>query len=107
MQSLSITDGGCEGLPVASGSTPPNLSSTKSSPSTVHQQRHQSREPDCPRRSRLPDIREITSSVRDPCPQRSVASDSPANRARIIARESHQTRHFHTARVTTRKTHRE
>src|SRR5512135_2440757 len=65
----------------------------------AHQQRHRSPEPSCPRLSSLPGIRETASSARDPCLQRSASSDPPANRARILSRESNPAVRFHTARV--------
>src|ERR1700680_4631888 len=95
MESFNSTDGWYEGRPVASGSTPQNRSSARSSP----RQRHQSREPDYPRKSNLPGIQGKVCSARDPSPQQSASSDPSANRAAIIPRESHRPARFYTARV--------
>src|SRR4029077_13149669 len=54
------------------------------------------REPDCPRRSSLPGIPETAWSDRDRLPQRSASSDPPANRTRILSRESKQAMRFYT-----------
>jgi transposase len=58
-------------------------------------QRRRSREPDYPRKSNLPGIQATACSARDPHPQRSPSSHSPANHNR----ENRTTRRFHTARV--------
>src|SRR6516165_339926 len=63
---------------------------------------HQSPEPDCPRRSSLPDTPETASPARDLSPQRSASSDPPAAVPESLLRESHKALRFHTARVRSR-----
>src|SRR6516165_9686211 len=60
---------------------------------------HQSPEPDCPRRSSLPDTPETASPARDLSPRRSASSDPPAAVPESLLRESHKALRFHTARV--------
>src|ERR1700680_4601973 len=72
---------------------------TEARPDRAPRQRHQSREPDYPRKSNLPGIQEKGCSARDPSPQQSASSDPSANRAGIVPRESHRPARFYTARV--------
>src|ERR1700680_1300132 len=72
---------------------------TEARPDRAPRQRHQSREPDYPRKSNLPGIQGKVCSARDPSPQQSASSDPSANRAAIIPRESHRPARFYTARV--------
>src|SRR4029077_7590807 len=65
----------------------------------VHPQKHRSPEAACLRQTSFPGIQEIACSARDQCPQRSVSSDPPANRAGIISRESNPTTRFYTTWV--------
>ena len=72
---------------------------TQARPDQVLRRRHRPREPDCPRRSSLPGIPETAWSDRDRPPQRSASSDPPANRTRILSRESKQAMRFYTGWV--------
>src|ERR1044071_2247015 len=64
-------------------------------PSQAHQQRHRSPEPDCPRQSNLPGIRETMCFARDPSPQRNASSDPPPQPRISVARISRNTAFSH------------
>ena len=73
-------------------------------PDRVLQRRHRSREPDCPRRSSLQAFRKQRSlTAIDPLNE-APPSDPPANRTRILSRESKQAMPFYTGWVNTCRT---
>ena len=72
---------------------------TRARPDRVRRRRHQLREPDCPRRSSPPGIRETVSICPRSTPSTKRFIRSPANRAGNHIAENPQAERFHTARV--------